>query len=129
MRALAAAGYEVREGMAVAWAEKGRLVLRKPNESSYGIEVSAPPNGNAVQTRVVAIANLPRDPQRDFEVEETWCDDFEKARSALNDSGFVASLIQAQPSGTVPLKTVADFPLNSDEHREKPLTALMKKKL
>ena len=117
LRALAATGYEVREGMAVAWAEEGRLVLRKPNESSYGIEISAPPHGNAVQTRVVAFGNLPRDPQRDLEVEETWCGEFEKARSVLNDSGFIASLIQAQPSGSIPLKTVNDSSLDSDENR------------
>lgn len=106
LRALAATGYEVREGMATAWVEQGRLVLRKPNESAYGIEISAPPQGNAVQTRVVALGNSPRDPQRDLEVEETWCGEFEKARAVLDDSGFKASLVQAHAAGSIPLKTV-----------------------
>lgn len=126
--ALAAAGYEVREGMAVAWAEKGRLVLRKPNESSYGIEVSAPPNGNAIQTRVVAFGKLPRDSQRDFEVEETWCGEFERARSMMCELGFETSLIQAQPAGSVQVKAVTHSLLHFNEDPRKQLDLGTQKK-
>ncbi|RFC52984.1 MAG: hypothetical protein DVB22_000057 [Verrucomicrobia bacterium] len=112
LRALAASGYEVREGMATAWVEQGRLVLRKPNESTYGIELSAPPQGNAVQTRVVALGNSPRNPQRDLEVEETWCGEFAKARESLHDDGFHASLVQSNPAGSIPLKIVSIPPSN-----------------
>jgi hypothetical protein len=115
LRALAATGYEVREGMAAAWVEQGRLVVRKPNESAYGIEISAPPQGNAVQTRVVALGNSVRDPQRDLEVEETWCGEFEKARAVLDDAGFKASLIQTKPAGSIPLKTVENFSSNQQQ--------------
>ena len=39
---LAKLGYEVRETMATAWANDGRLVLRKPNANDYGIELERP---------------------------------------------------------------------------------------
>jgi hypothetical protein len=103
LRALASAGYEVREGMATAWAQNGRIVLQKPNESQYGIEVSAPPHGNAFQTRVVAFTES-RDPQRDLEIEQTWCGEFQKARESMAIDGFQTSLLQAHASGTIPLK-------------------------
>ncbi|MCB1086241.1 MAG: hypothetical protein KDM63_04295 [Verrucomicrobiae bacterium] len=110
LKALAAIGYEVREGMATAWVEQGRIVLRKADESSYGVELTAPTLGSTLQTRVVAFTDSGRDPQRDLEVEETWCDEFEKARADLSRSGFEANLLQAHPVGTIPLKTVETAP-------------------
>jgi hypothetical protein len=112
--ALAATGYEVREGMAAAWVEQGRLVLRKPNESAYGIEITAPPQGNAVQTRVVAIGNSPRDPQRDLEAESTWCGEFERTRALLSEAGFCTNFIKEVSAGVVPLKTVFDSSITGD---------------
>ena len=103
LRALASAGYEVREGMATAWAQNGRVVLQKPNESQYGIEVSAPSHGNAFQTRVVAFTES-RDPQRDLEIEQTWCGEFLKARESMLIDGFQTILLQAHESGAIPLK-------------------------
>lgn len=106
LRALSAAGYEVREGMSAAWVEQGRIVLRKPGDPAYGVELSAPAQGNAVQSRVVAFNASGRDPLRDREVEETWCNEFEKARDVLCGEGFQASLVQAHPAGAIPLKAV-----------------------
>lgn len=117
LRALAVTGYEVREGMATALVEQGRLILRKPNESAYGIELSVPAQGSAVQTRVVALGGAPRDPRRDLEVEETWCGEFAKAREALNEDGFNATLIHAHAAGSIPLKVVAIPPSNRIERQ------------
>lgn len=114
--ALAATGYEVREGMAAAWVEEGRIVLRKPSESTYGVELSAPAQGSIIQTRVVALSDSPRDPLRDREVEQTWCGEYEQARAILDDAGFKASLVKAQPAGSIPLKTIG-IPLASDNNR------------
>jgi hypothetical protein len=106
LRALSAAGYEVREGMTTAWVEQGRIVLRKPGDPAYGVELSAPSQGNAVQSRVVAFNASGRDPLRDREVEETWCNEFEKARDVLSEEGFQANLVHAHPAGAIPLKAV-----------------------
>jgi hypothetical protein len=35
LNALVGAGYEIRDGMGVAWSEQGLLVHRKPNKSDY----------------------------------------------------------------------------------------------
>lgn len=107
LRALAELGYEVREGMVAAWTEQGRVVVRKPNESLYGVEFSAPATGNAFQTRVVAVGEHPRTNQRDREVEETWCSEFARLRALLAEDGFQTNLAQAHEPGTIPIKAVA----------------------
>ncbi|QIF02435.1 hypothetical protein [Roseimicrobium sp. ORNL1] len=129
LRALAATGYEVREGMAAAWVEQGRMVLQKPGESAYGVELSAPALGNAVQTRVVAFSPSGRDPLRDREVEDTWCGEFEKARDALNEAGFNASLVQAHPAGTIPLKAVSPSSFDQNAHHRGEPSTVTKGKL
>ena len=53
LEGLAALGYEVREGMATALAEKGRIVVRKPAATDYGIELGAPQGAARLQVRVV----------------------------------------------------------------------------
>jgi hypothetical protein len=34
-------GYEVQENMATAWAENGRIIVKKPNEKIYGVELGS----------------------------------------------------------------------------------------
>ena len=107
LRALTTLGYEVREGMLAAWTEQGRVVIHKPSESVYGVEFSAPANGTAFQTRVVAVGEQQRSKQRDREVEETWCSEFARLRALLAEGGFQTNLAQAHQPGAVPIKTVA----------------------
>lgn len=105
LRALSELGYEVREGMIAAWTEQGRVVVHKPNEPFYGVELSAPATGNAFQTRVVAAGEQPRTNQRDREVEERWCSEFARLRALLAEDGFQTNLAQAHEPGTIPIKT------------------------
>ncbi len=109
LRALGSLGYEVREGMATAWAENGRIVVRKPSDPNYGIELASPPAGAAVQARVVAFdvpGRSSQSAQRDLEVEQTWCSEFERARQSMTADGFSPWLLHATPVGEVPLKVV-----------------------
>jgi hypothetical protein len=48
---LAKLGYEVRETMSTAWAHDGRLVIRKPNATDYGIELGASPEVTCLSSR------------------------------------------------------------------------------
>lgn len=107
LRALAELGYEVREGMATAWAENGRVVVRKPHETVYGVEFSAPTAGGAFQVRVVADAAQQRNAQRDREVEETWCGEFARLQSLLGKEGFQTALAQAHAPGAIPIKVLS----------------------
>ena len=106
LRALAELGYEVREGMATAWAENGRVVVRKPHETAYGVEFSAPAAGGAFQVRVVADGAQQRNTQRDREVEEAWCGEFARLQSLLGKDGFETALAQAHAPGAIPIKVL-----------------------
>jgi hypothetical protein len=110
LKALAALGYEVREGMATAWAESGRVVVRKPSESSYGVELSFAAAGTAVQTRVVSFAGPERSSesaQRDREVEVSWCGDFQQMRKLIEAEGVQPTLVHAKAPGEMPVKVVS----------------------
>ena len=117
--ALVELGYEVREGMATAWTEEGRVVVHKPGESVYGVEVSAPSVGNALQVRVVAKGEASRSQQRDKEVEETWCGEFSRLRALLAEEGFPTELKQAHAPGEVAIKTIAGGESKAEQERNR----------
>jgi ribosomal protein S18 len=109
LNALCALGYEVREGMAAAWAEDGRIVLKKPSETHYGVELLSPAGAAALQARVIAFEYPGRgvgNPQRDREVEESWCLEVAKMQRLMTDAGFDAAVRSAIPAGSVKLKVV-----------------------
>jgi hypothetical protein len=107
LQALSKLGYEVREGMAAAWSDEGRIIVHKPSESLYGVEFTAPATATAFQTRIVAIGDQQRSTQRDREIEEAWCGEFTRLRSILADCGFETNIAQAHQPGAVPIKAVA----------------------
>jgi hypothetical protein len=109
LKALGELGYEVREGMAAAWAHAGRIVVSRPDATNYGVELMSPGAAAAIQTRVVAFEHTSRGSggsHRDKEVEEAWCSDFERVRASMSGAGFVTVLRQATPAGAVKLKEV-----------------------
>jgi len=124
LKALAALGYEVREGMATAWAENGRVILRKPAEPNYGVEIASAPTGAAVQARVVAFgpADRPQSMQRDREVELSWCSDFQEMRELMEAEGLTPTLLQAKAPGEIPIKVVP--PIERDKRGSRPAPAL-----
>ena len=50
---LAEFGYEVSESMATAWAPDGRLVVRKPGATDYGLALGAPSDVARLQVGLV----------------------------------------------------------------------------
>jgi hypothetical protein len=118
LKGLAALGYEVRENMAAAWAENGRIVVSKPSDPGYGVELAAPLASAAVQVRVVAFDSPGRGAvhaQRDREMEHTWCGEHQRLGELLAADGFNATLQHAVPAGELPVKVV---PRREGEHRE-----------
>lgn len=109
LKALASLGYEVREGMATAWAENGRVIVRRPSDPNYGIELASASTGASVQARVVAFGDTERSAQsaqRDLEIEMSWCGDFHQVRSLIETDGFQPTLLHAKAAGEVPMKVV-----------------------
>ena len=87
LEGLAALGYEVREGMATALAEKGRIVVRKPAATDYGIELGAPQGAARLQVRVVRYSTSIADAGRDHDAETVWCAELERLRALLAADG------------------------------------------
>lgn len=102
---LSALGYELREGMATAWAEGGRVVLRKPALPGYGLELAGPTDVTRLQVRAVAF-QVDRNTARDREVETEWCGDFSKLQGLFVAKGGSITIEKALGIGETPLKLV-----------------------
>jgi len=111
LEGLASLGYEVSEGMMTAWVSGGRIVLRKPANPGYGVELSGGSQADVMQVRAVGIGNSAeaRDTGRDRDMETIWCGEFERLQSLVAKAGGNFSIESARPVGQYPLKVVADI--------------------
>lgn len=111
LEGLASLGYEVSEGMMTAWVSGGRIVLRKPANPGYGVELSGGAQTDVMQVRAVGLGNPadPRDAGRDKDMETIWCGEFERLQSLVAKAGGNVSIESARPVGQYPLKVVADL--------------------
>ncbi|MDQ0397816.1 hypothetical protein ACVKS2_003621 [Pseudomonas sp. PvP125] len=100
---LASLGYEVREGMATAWAETGKVVLRKAATPGYGVEVGGKADNGRLQVRAIALSS-DRDKARDRDIETIWCGEFQRLQALLKDKGSELLIERALSVGEVPLK-------------------------
>ena len=119
LRGLASLGYEVSEGMMTAWVSGGKIVLRKPANPGYGVELSAGLQTDVMQVRAVGIGNPAeaRDAGRDRDMETIWCGEFERLQSLVAKAGGNVAIESARPVGQYPLKVVTDLaahPANID---------------
>ncbi|HCF1903101.1 TPA: hypothetical protein NH916_000263 [Pseudomonas aeruginosa] len=116
LQGLASLGYEVREGMATAWAQTGRVVLRKPATPGYGLEVGGKADNGRLQLRAVALnanRDSQRDSQRDRDIETLWCGEFQRLQALLAAQGGELSVERALGVGEVALKEIGE-----EEQRE-----------
>ncbi|WP_338693212.1 hypothetical protein V5279_43390 [Bradyrhizobium sp. 26S5] len=111
LEGLASLGYEVSEGMMTAWVSGGRVVLRKPANPGYGVELSAGSQADIMQVRAVGIGDPTeaRDAGRDRDMETIWCSEFERLQSLVAKAGGSVSIESARPVGQFPLKVVAEL--------------------
>ena len=106
LEGLASLGYEVREGMSTAWAETGRVALRKTATPGFGVEVSGKAENGRLQVRAVAL-NSNHDKQRDRDIETIWCGEFHRLQTLLTSQGNEILIEKALGVGEVELKVVA----------------------
>ncbi|MFF8802879.1 MULTISPECIES: hypothetical protein [unclassified Methylobacterium] len=106
---LASLGYEVREGMEVAWAREGRIVVRRPGTDDYGVEFAAPADASRMQARLVGSdrPSSPRNANRDKDQETIWCGQFDQLRSVMADHGGHVEIERALPAGEQAVKTIS----------------------
>lgn len=115
LEGLASLGYEVSEGMMTAWVSGGRVVLRKPANPGYGVELSGGSQTDVMQVRAVCIGNPDeaRDAGRDWDMETIWCGEFERLQSLVAKAGGNVSIESARPVGQYPLKVISDSAAHS----------------
>lgn len=111
LEGLASLGYEVSEGMMTAWVTGGRVVLRKPANPGYGVELSGGQQADIMQVRAVGIGDPAgaRDTGRDRDMETIWCNEFERLQALVAKAGGNVSIESARPVGQYPLKVIADL--------------------
>lgn len=105
---LSALGYEIREGVATAWTRNGRLIVKKPNATDYGVELAAPEDASRLQVRLVGADNpaSARSAGRDRDQEAMWCSEFGKLSELVEASGGDIVIERALAVGAQPVKTV-----------------------
>lgn len=108
LRGLKELGYEVREGMATAWAKEGKLVLRNPKHSGYGIEFGGRGESGRVQARAVAFGSRLQAPEADKEAEARFCGNLRQLQDLLTQSGSSLNIERAIPVGTQAVKRILD---------------------
>lgn len=113
---LAALGYEVHESMQTAWADDGRLIVKKPGRSDYGVELGAPPDASRLQLRLVGAEapTAPRTSSRDKDEETMWCGEFQRLRDIVASQGGSIEIERAVAAGAQTVKSAAFSP--ADEH-------------
>ncbi|MCY0857411.1 hypothetical protein [Cupriavidus sp. D39] len=100
---LASLGYEVREGMATAWAEQGKVALRKTATPGYGVELGGAGDSARLQVRAVAFSEV-RDTSRDRDIETIWCGEFTRLQALVAQRGAGIEIERALPVGAAPLR-------------------------
>lgn len=110
LRGLSSLGYEVREGMATAFANGEAVVMRHANTPGFGLEMSGPPEAHRLQMRVVAFSppGASRDSSRDRDVELQWCGNLDRLSEFLAASGGEIAIERATAAGSVALKVIGD---------------------
>jgi len=105
---LSALGYEIRGGMATAWAQDGRIVVRKPGTQDYGVELGAPGDAARLQVRLVGSdqPSAARTAGRDRDQEVSWCSEFDALQAKVAAAGGHLVIERAVGVGVQPVKTV-----------------------
>ena len=89
--------------METAWANDGRVVVKKSSVPGYGIEVG----GQAARQVRVVSTDANRDVSRDRDVESLWCGEFGQLQDLLASQGDELLIERALGVGAVPLKVVS----------------------
>lgn len=108
-------GYRVHEALSTATSAGGRLVVRNPASTGYGVEIAAGAGMERFQVRTVAFDSN-RDSSRDIPAEQRWCDDFGVLQGALKAQGSEVIVERAMGVGKVSLKFLSTSTKDEARH-------------
>ncbi|HEY5759037.1 MAG TPA: hypothetical protein VIU34_24595 [Steroidobacter sp.] len=122
LKGLATLGYQVHEGLETAWVQSGRVVVKRPTQPGYGVEVGGKSESGRLQVRVVAIRGSGdvADSARDKDAERIWCSDFSKLQKQIAEDGGGLVIEKALGVGETPLKVVEDAEMSAAEAHAPP---------
>jgi hypothetical protein len=106
--------------MATAWVRDGRLVVRKPGATDYGVELGAPQDMSRLQVRLVGSdrPSMVRNVQRDRDMETIWCSEFGRLQQIFADSGGEVLVQRALEVGVEPVKTISFIDSEPEARKE-----------
>ena len=114
-------GYETQQNLETAFVNEGRLVLRRPSEAEYGVEIVADPELNQLQTALVRFAGdkelTEQQRRRDLEQEERWCADHSRLRAEMARRGLETSFKMQLKPGEHPVRVLARAGSDESERR------------
>ena len=129
LESLAAIGYELDGApMETAVVNAGKLVIRKPGNAEYAVEMVVNSDLSLLQTAMVRHADTAELTEqqrlRDCEQEESWCGDHARLRDELARRGFNSAFKLKLPSGQHPVRVIVRSPAErARQHAEAALQA------
>ncbi len=122
LESLAAIGYELDGApMETALVSAGKLVIRKPGNAEYAVEMVVNSDLSLLQTAMVRHADTAELTEqqrlRDCEQEESWCGDHARLRDELARRGFNSAFKLQLPSGQHPVRVIVRSATERARHR------------
>ena len=122
LESLAAIGYELDGApMETAVVSAGKLVIRKPGNAEYAVELVVNSDLSLLQTAMVRHADTAELTEqqrlRDCEQEESWCGDHARLRDELARRGFDSAFKLKLPSGQHPVRVIVRSAEERARHR------------
>lgn len=112
-------GYEIREGMAAAWAQEGCIVVRQPGSANYAVELREV--SDRIRTELIRFGQPDAESsaaqrQRDVEIETQWCATHAAVLKELRTQGLSAEILVSRPPGS---QTVTVRPSSDSKRRDR----------
>ena len=108
--ALTELGYDVGEELQTALVRGGRLLVRRPHNPAYAVEVVASSDLAHIQTTLVRFGapEPPGDLQRrqDVAEETAWCGDHARVRELMRGRGHETRFTMQRAAGAKPVKVI-----------------------
>ena len=105
INALSSLGYQIIEGMQTAVVENGQLIVKKPMQDTYGVQIQQIMSSGKFQLRMVsATPDNQRSVCEDESEETAWCSDLSHIQKSLSDSGVELEIIKALDPGATPVQ-------------------------
>ncbi len=105
-------GYETSEGMETALVRAGKLVVQKPGDDEYAIEIIANEDLSLLQTSMIRYADTQESSEqqrlRDVAKEESWCGEHSQLIEGMAKRGYDAEFKLKKKPGELPVQVIID---------------------